>query len=46
MATAAFLRPEEEKLFEGQPKVNLSMLMFIDVKKSWCSGNQSAFCRS
>ena len=23
MATASFLRPEEEKLFEGQPKVDL-----------------------
>ena len=31
MATAAFLRPEEEKLFEGQPKVDLSML--IDFRK-------------
>ena len=31
MATAAFLRPEEEKLFEGQTKVDLSML--IDFRK-------------
>ena len=29
MATAAFLRPEEEKLFQGQPKVDLSMMMSI-----------------
>ena len=31
MATAAFLRPEEEKLFEGQPKVDPWML--IDFRK-------------